>query len=229
MNLNGEDVELAQHNMDIGVPFVVSTRNYGVLWDNNGITRLGDPKPYGLASRDLKIRDAAGKEGGFTARYSIDGQLKLERVEKDINYQYIRDRFNWPKELLTGKEPPTGAPPNILPNQTVTWEGTLESAKAGNHKFQLYGSSYFKVYVDGKLVLDRWRQNWAAWYHNFDVAMAAGMPVAVKHRVDSERRLSRAAAQRSAAGCGAPFAHVHLRRRPRRRLLLHRRRDRRTR
>ena len=35
MNLNGEDVELAQHNMDIGVPFVVSTRNYGVLWDNN--------------------------------------------------------------------------------------------------------------------------------------------------------------------------------------------------
>ena len=51
----------------------------------------------------------------------------------------------------------------------MTWEGTLESPKAGNHKFQLYGSSYFKVYVDGKLVLDRWRQNWAAWYHNFDV------------------------------------------------------------
>jgi len=180
VNLNGEDVELAQHNMDIGVPFVVSTRNYGVLWDNNGITRLGNPKPYGYASRDLKIRDAAGKEGGFTARYSIDGQLKLERVEKDINYQYIRDRFNWPKELLTGKEPPTGSPPNILPNQTVTWEGTLESAKAGKHKFQLYGSSYFKVYVDGQLVLDRWRQNWAAWYHNFEVEMAAGIPLAIK-------------------------------------------------
>jgi alpha-D-xyloside xylohydrolase len=180
MNLNGEDVELAQHNMDIGVPFVVSTRNYGVLWDNNGITRLGDPKPYGLVSRDLKVRDVNGKEGGFTARYSIDGQLKLERVEKDINYQYIRDRFNWPKELLTGKEPPTGAPPNILPNQTVTWEGTLESAKAGNHKFQLYGSSYFKVLVDDKLVLDRWRQNWAAWYHNFEVPMEAGIPVRIQ-------------------------------------------------
>ena len=180
VNLNGEDVELAQHNMDIGVPFVVSTRNYGLLWDNNGITRLGNPQPYGLASRDLKIRDVAGKDGGFTARYSIDGQVKLERVEKDINYQYIRDRFNWPKELLVAKEPPTGSPPNILPNQTVTWEGTLESAKAGNHKFQLYGSSYFKVYVDGKLVLDRWRQNWAGWYHNFDVVMAAGIPVAFK-------------------------------------------------
>jgi len=180
MNLNGEDVELAQHNMDIGVPFVVSSRNYGVLWDNNSITRFGNPKAYGLASRDLKIRDASGKEGGFTARYSIDGALKLERVEKDINYQYIKDRFNWPKELLTGKEPPTGAPPNILPNQTVTYEGTVESPHAGVHKFQLYGSSYFKVYADDKLLLDRWRQNWNAWYHNFEVPMEAGKPVKIR-------------------------------------------------
>jgi len=134
LNLNGEDVEIAQHNMDIGVPFVVSSRNYGVLWDNNSITRFGNPKPYGLASRDLKIRDASGKEGGFSARYSIAGVLKLERVEKDINYQYIRDRFNWPKELLVAKEPVPGAPPNILANQTVTWEGTVESAHAGTRE-----------------------------------------------------------------------------------------------
>ena len=180
MNLNGKDVELAQHNMDIGVPFVVSSRNYGVLWDNNSITRFGNPKPYGLTSRDLKIRDATGKEGGFTARYSVDGVLKLERVEKDINYQYIRDRFNWPKELLTGKEPATGSAPNILPNQTVTWEGTVESPLAGVHKFQLYGSSYFKVFADDQLLLDRWRQNWNAWYHDFDVAMQAGKPVKIR-------------------------------------------------
>jgi len=180
MNLNGEDVEIAQHNMDIGVPFVVSSRNYGVLWDNNSITRFGNPKPYGLASRDLRIRDASGKEGGFTARYSIDGALKLERVEKDINYQYIRDRFGWPKELLVTREPVPGSPPNILPNQAVTWEGTVESPKAGTHKFQLYGSSYFKVYADDQLVLDRWRQNWAAWYHNFDVDMDAGKPVKIR-------------------------------------------------
>ena len=120
VDLNGEDLELSQHNSDIAVPFVVSTRNYGVLWDNNGISRLGNPKPYGLASRDLKIRDAAGKEGGFTARYSLAGELKLERVESDINYQYIKDRFTWPKELLDGKPPVMGSRPNIQPNQTVT-------------------------------------------------------------------------------------------------------------
>jgi alpha-D-xyloside xylohydrolase len=177
LNLNGEDVELSQHNMDIGVPFIVSARNYGLLWDNNGITRIGDPKPYGLASRDLEISDASGKPGGFTAKYFIAGAQKLERVEQDINYQYIKDRFSWPREMLTGQEPPAGSPPAILPGQTVTWEGSLKSTQGGVHKFQVYGSSYFKVYFDGKLVLDRWRQNWNPWYHNVDLPMTAGTPV----------------------------------------------------
>ncbi len=180
VNLNGEDLELAQHNSDIAVPFVVSTRNYGVLWDNNGISRIGNPTPYGLASRDLVIRDANGREGGFTARYSLGGVQKLERVEKDINYQYIRDRFDWPKELLEPKTPVAGSPPNILPDQSVVWEGTLETQKPGEHKFQLYGSSYFKVYVNDALVLDRWRQNWNPLYHPFDVAMDAKTPTRIR-------------------------------------------------
>jgi alpha-D-xyloside xylohydrolase len=180
LNLNGEDVELAQHNMDIAVPFIVSTRNYGVLWDNNGISRIGDPKPYGLASRDLKIADVTGKEGGFTARYLVNGEQKFERVEQDINYQYIRDRFNWPREMLSGKEPVVGAPPDHLPGQTVVWEGTLTTQKDGIHKFQVYGSSYFKVYFDDKLLMDRWRMNWGAWYHNLELPMKAGTPVKFK-------------------------------------------------
>ena len=66
MNYNGEDVELAQHNMDIAVPFVVSTRNYGLLWDNNSITRFGDPEPYpfaGGAGDGLKVTGADGTPG----------------------------------------------------------------------------------------------------------------------------------------------------------------------
>jgi len=49
MNYNGEDVLLSQHNMDVAIPFVVSTRNYGLLWDNNSVTRFGDPEPYTYA------------------------------------------------------------------------------------------------------------------------------------------------------------------------------------
>ena len=37
-----------------------------------------------------------------------------------------------------------------------------------------------KVFADGKEVLNRWRQNWNPWYHNFELAMTAGKPVDVR-------------------------------------------------
>jgi alpha-D-xyloside xylohydrolase len=168
MNYNGEDVEIAQHNMDVGIPFVLSSRNYGVLWDNNSITRFGDPRPYGLASRDVVMTGADGKPGGLTARYYVDGKLQLTRTEKDINYQYLDNLDSWPAEVK-GKA-----------NQSVVWEGRVQSDKPGVHRFRLYVSSYVKVYVDGKLVIDAWRQNWNPWYRNFDVAMQPGQSHTIK-------------------------------------------------
>jgi alpha-D-xyloside xylohydrolase len=180
MNLNGEDVELAQHNMDVGIPFVVSDRNYGVLWDNNSITRFGNPRPYGLASRDLKIYDASGKPGGFTASYYAGDELKVRRIEKDINYQYIKDLANRPEEMLGTNVSNTSAQRVDIANARVVWEGKLESAITGTHKFQLYSSSYFKLLVNGQVKLDGWRQNWLPWYHNFEVDMTAGQPVDIR-------------------------------------------------
>jgi alpha-D-xyloside xylohydrolase len=177
MNYNGEDVQLAQHNMDVGVPFVMSSRNYGVLWDNNSITRFGDPQPYGLASRDLKITDADGKEGGFTASYFVSGKLKLKRAEKDINYQYIKDLANRPEAMLGANVSNTSAQRVDIADETVVWEGNVESATTGVHRFKLYVGSYFKLFADDKKLLDGWRQNWNAWYHNVDIEMTAGKPV----------------------------------------------------
>src|SRR6185437_12562001 len=47
----GRDLTLAQHNMDVAVPFVVSSRNYGILWDNDSVTRFGNPKPWEQLSK----------------------------------------------------------------------------------------------------------------------------------------------------------------------------------
>ncbi|QUD88272.1 TIM-barrel domain-containing protein [Phenylobacterium montanum] len=175
MNYNGQDVELSQYNRDVAVPFLVSSRGYGLLWDNNSISRFGDPVPYALASRDLKIWDAEGKPGGFTARYALNGDVKLTRTEADINFQHLKDQPNWPKVVADA----AGAP---APGATVVWEGEVEPAVGGNQKFQLYSSGYVKLYVDGKLALDRWRQNWNPWFHDFDAPMVAGS----RHRIRLE-------------------------------------------
>ncbi|MEO8777859.1 MAG: TIM-barrel domain-containing protein [Rhodanobacter sp.] len=174
MNYKGKDVELAQHNMDIAIPFVVSSRHYGLLWDNNSITRFGDPRPYQMLDKQLHLFDADGKPGGFTANYYLDGKLKLSRIESELNYQYNKDLKRWPASLQDSKGVTGG------PGQTVEWKGEVSSEIAGRHKFRLYASGYFKLYVDNKLVLDDWRQNWNPWYRDFFVQMKPGEKHAIR-------------------------------------------------
>jgi len=177
-NLNGEDVELAQHNISIANPFIVSSRNYGVLWDNYSITKIGDAREYQPITGSLTVRNADGEEGGLTATYYMEDEVLLAQTEADIDYQYLpADQFVRGNEM---RDPYPAAVHDALGEETdptlVTWEGTIEADESGAHKFRLYGSSYMKIYVDGELVLDRWRQNWNPWYHNFTVDMTAGVP-----------------------------------------------------
>ncbi len=183
MNHLGKDVELAQHNMDIAVPFVVSTKNYGLLWDNYAISRFGNPQPYKFVGEDgLQVVSTDGRSG-FTAQYYLGDKLVLTRNEPRINYQYIRDQKLYPAEAQAARVAATGGQNtagNATGKESVVWRGAVTPAVSGSHKFQLYGSSYFKVYADNKLVLARWRQNWNPWYHDFELPMSAGKAVDIR-------------------------------------------------
>ncbi len=181
MDMMGEDVELAQHNMDIGIPFMVSTRGYGLLWDNESITRFGNPQPYKPVGEGLKVTSNGAP--GFTAQYFLNGNLVVTRQEETIDYQYIRDQKNWPEAAIAATEAASSGQNtagNAVQKQTVVWTGTIHPETTGTHKFQLYGSSYFKVFVNGEEVLDRWRQNWNPWYANFEVPLTAGEPANIR-------------------------------------------------
>ncbi len=159
MNLKGEDVELAQHNIVAVVPFLYSNKNYGILWDNYSITRFGDPRPY-KTNTTLQLFDADGKPGGLTARYFSNNNLVSEEKVTEINHQYLED---------------TPTPPNYeMPNAKVEYEGSFSSDVEGAHKFKLYASGYMKLWIDDELVMDKWRQGWNPWYNNFTVDMKAG-------------------------------------------------------
>jgi alpha-D-xyloside xylohydrolase len=148
MNQKGRDVELLQHNIDMAVPYLVSSRNYGLLWDNNSITRMGDPRGLQPLPQSLKLYDAQGKPGGLTAVYSVGGERKLVRQESDIRYQYKSDRLRWPKEaaIITPKGKAT-------PESDVVWEGEIEALSAGRHTFSLYSGEYAKLWIDGLIVV----------------------------------------------------------------------------
>jgi alpha-D-xyloside xylohydrolase len=79
-NYKGLNESLYQYNTKVSVPFIVSSRNYGILWDNYSLTKFGDPRDY--SQMDLfKLFDNNGEEGGLTATYYINSGVK--------NHQWI--------------------------------------------------------------------------------------------------------------------------------------------
>jgi alpha-D-xyloside xylohydrolase len=161
MNYKGEDVELVQHNIVDVVPFLYSSKNYGLLWDNYSISKFGDLRDYQpLNTLQLFTRDQ--KPGGLNADYYVEEKIVKSAVEDKIEYEYLETPQvdNFPKDVAQkGK---------------VVWEGFFSSPVEGRHKFLVYASGYFKVWIDGKLILDKWRQNWNPWTNKFTTDIKKG-------------------------------------------------------
>jgi len=169
MNYKGHDVDLWQHNMVEVVPFLVSNKNYGILWDNNSHTKFGDIREFESLSA-LMLRSKDGSEVGLTAEYFKDTaftNLLTSRTEPRIDHEFtdVNDEF------------PSGFQQNVA---AIRWSGTIESKDSGIHKFRLYCSGYTKLWLDGKLVVDSWRQNWNPWIHLPHLEMKAGKKYQLK-------------------------------------------------
>jgi alpha-D-xyloside xylohydrolase len=169
MNYKGKDVDLYQHNIVSVVPFLVSNRNYGILWDNYSHSKFGDPRDYEDIS-SLQLFTKSDEAGGLTALYTSrndDKKIFLERKEDVIDYQYLNDLPKIPKEfpMAEGK---------------VIWEGSFEPNVSGIHKFSMYSAGYLKFWFNGQLILDCWRQGWNPWSRLLDLEMEAGRKYPVR-------------------------------------------------
>jgi len=168
-NYKGHDVDLWQLNIIDIIPFLVSNKNYGILWDNNSRTKFGDIRDYQSIS-SLKLYDKDGKEGGLTAEYFKDEQfnsLFTSRTESRIEHEFID----------VNDEYPEGFNENV---KSVRWSGEIECNEPGIHKFRLYASSYIKMWLNGELVADAWRQNWLPWTHLPTLNMEPGKRYSIR-------------------------------------------------
>lgn len=46
LDVKGHDIELKQYNAQIAIPFLASSRGYGILWDNTSYSKFGDLRPF---------------------------------------------------------------------------------------------------------------------------------------------------------------------------------------
>jgi len=142
-DIKGYDIDLWQHNTNIVVPFLVSSRGYGILWDNTSFTRFGDLRPF-TAIPPANLFDAGGKPGGLTLA-PIDGS-QPPTLSADIGIDMRRNR------------PAGGGRP--APLKAQRWQGSILAPVTGDYQFQAYSNGGIRVWIDGKLVMNHWRQSW---------------------------------------------------------------------
>jgi alpha-D-xyloside xylohydrolase len=112
MNLAGIDLDLVQYNTEIFIPSLVSSRGYGILWDNTSLSRFGDLAPAvplpgitGLYSEEAGAQpgDLAIRPEGDArqARFKWEGSVVPEQSGEHLFRSYSSGAFRvWVDDAL---------------------------------------------------------------------------------------------------------------------------------
>jgi alpha-D-xyloside xylohydrolase len=173
LNMQGCNEELFQYNTKVSVPFVISNKNYGILWDSYSYCRFGQSEDYLQLNRAFRLYDKRGREGHLTGTYTDRNGRRLVRDEDSIYFEYDLPAKQLPADEGGIKNLPKGF---NLNGATVVYEGYLEEKdKADNIstcQFILYYAGYIKVYIGGELVVpERWRTAWNPNTYKFKARM----------------------------------------------------------
>ena len=177
LNMKGRNEDLFQYNTKVSVPFVVSSRGYGLLWDAYSYCRFGNPDDYRQLGGVFRLYDKEGREGCLTGTYTDKSGRQLVRQEDSIYYEY-----GYPAGSEIARRTDNGGIKNLpegfsLDGASVVYEGFIEPtiARTETYQFILYYAGYVKVYIDGReVVAERWRTAWNPNAYKFEAEVEPG-------------------------------------------------------
>ncbi len=189
LNMKGKNEDLFQYNTKVSVPFVISNKNYGILWDSYSYCRWGNPDDYLQLNRAFKLYDKDGKEGRLTGTYVDKNGQKIVRGEDSIYFEYAM-----PETSEICNKTDKGGIQNLpkgfaLNGSKVVYEGYVEAPTNSFYQFILYYAGYMKIYIDGKLVVpERWRTAWNPNSYKFETAIPKGKktPIRIEWQPDGD-------------------------------------------
>ena len=189
LNMKGKNEDLFQYNTKVSVPFVISNKNYGILWDSYSYSRWGNPDDYLQLNRAFKLYDKDGKEGQLTGTYVDKNGQKIVRGEDSIYFEYAM-----PEASEICNQTDKGGIQNLpkgfaLNGSKVVYEGYVEAPTSSFYQFILYYAGYMKIYIDGKLVVpERWRTAWNPNSYKFETAIPKGKktPIRIEWQPDGD-------------------------------------------
>ena len=162
----GLNEELYQYNTKISIPFVVSSKGYGLLFDAYSWSRWGNPNPFQQLGQVFKLYDKDGVEGALTGTYVTRRQTLVQR-EEALEYDNERLIGNLPKLPLQGA--------------IVTYEGEIEAPVEGDYYFSQYYAGFQATEIGGEETMSRrWRPAWNPNSFRYKVHFDAGERKPVK-------------------------------------------------
>lgn len=168
LDIKGIDLDLWQRNTSVVVPFLASSRGYGIFWDNPSFTRFGDIRKAESIPAGRMI-DTNGMSGGLTGSFYAGAKFnRLVSVRQDANFYFPNpeagDGLGIAGLKFGHQARPRGnrALDPKLPggDVSVRWEGSLDPPATGKFLFDAYWCGGLKLWVDGHMLIDHWRQSW---------------------------------------------------------------------
>jgi alpha-D-xyloside xylohydrolase len=164
LDLKGYDIDLWQRNTNVVVPMLVSSRGYGILWDNLSFSKFGDTRPFESIPAECLI-DTSGKPGGLTSgSFDPDNPETLQNAVQSA--QIVR---------RGGGRGGRGAA-----NLHQRWVGEIAPPTTGDYQFQTYSNGGIKLWINDQLVIDHWRQAWLTEYDQVKLRLEAGKRYAIR-------------------------------------------------
>jgi len=162
LNMKGRNEDLFQYNTKISVPFVLSNKGYGLLWDSYSYGRFGNPEDYLQLHRAFTLYNKDGVRGGLTGVYTDKDGQTITRNEDSLYFENSETIVNLPQGFK-------------LNGSHVTYEGFIEAPAENVYRFILYYAGYVRVYIDGQEVVpERWRTAWNPNSYKFGLRMSGG-------------------------------------------------------
>jgi alpha-D-xyloside xylohydrolase len=174
VDIKGFDLDMWQHNTNVVVPFLVSSKGYGILWDNTSFTRFGDLRPF-AAIPTADLYDADGKPGGLTVAPADDSEPPEQTADISIHLRRSDAELEHP-ETITGHRT----------RKKLSWTGSILAPTTGDYQFRAYSNGGIRVWLDGKLVMDHWRQRWLTSNDQIRVHLEAGRKYPIRIENDPE-------------------------------------------
>ncbi|MGO9477744.1 MAG: TIM-barrel domain-containing protein [Limisphaerales bacterium] len=163
LDIKGWDLDLWQHNTHVVVPFLVSSRGYGVLWDNLSFTRFGDLREFTPIPADCLV-DASNQPGGLTAgTFAAANPDELENPHSTNVIAFESTRRGGGRGPVWHR-----------------WEGQIVAPTTGDYQLKTYSNGRIRMWLDGKLVINHWRQGWLTDNDQIKVRLEAGHHYALK-------------------------------------------------